>query len=276
MLNALSAIALTLVNGIFGIVVTRLVISRFGSDFNGLNSTANQIINVLLILEGGFTLASNVALFAPMSAGDYGTSNSVLKATRVKFKKIAVIFLAIGTMVAFLYSLAVKSALPREFVFTVILMAVVPQAFNLFYTTTYRVLLQTQQHEFIISGFTALTIGLGHITNIILITHGGKMFMVRLVTMIFAILNCFLITGYTKRKNRFLDFSVEARPELIKGTNDVMAQKITGVIYTSWPIVFLSPPGWDSGRCSQRENGKKSGERSRNMSLWQYSLLTSR
>ena len=50
MLNALSAIALTLVNGIFGIVVTRLVISRFGSDFNGLNSTANQIINVLLIL----------------------------------------------------------------------------------------------------------------------------------------------------------------------------------------------------------------------------------
>ena len=59
MLNALSAIALTLVNGIFGIVVTRLVISRFGSDFNGLNSTANQIINVLLILEGGFTLASN-------------------------------------------------------------------------------------------------------------------------------------------------------------------------------------------------------------------------
>ncbi len=240
MLNALSAIALTLVNGIFGIVVTRLVISRFGSDFNGLNSTANQIINVLLILEGGFTLASNVALFAPMSAGDYATSNSVLKATRVKFKKIAVIFLAIGTMVAFLYSLAVKSALPREFVFTVILMAVVPQAFNLFYTTTYRVLLQTQQHEFIISGFTALTIGLGHITNIILITHGGKMFMVRLVTMIFAILNCFLITGYTKRKNRFLDFSVEARPELIKGTNDVMAQKITGVIYTSWPIVFLS------------------------------------
>ena len=66
------------------------------------------------------------------------------------------------------------------------------------------------------------------------------MWMVRFVTMVFAIINCFLITGYTKRKNKFLDFSVPSTPELIKGTNDVLAQKITGVVYTSWPIVFLS------------------------------------
>lgn len=238
--NAASAILLTLINGLFGIVVTRLVISHFGSDFNGLNSTANQIINVLLILEGGFTLASNVALFNPISHGDYVTSNGVLSATRKKFRRIGVIFLIVGSIVALVYSIAAKTELSREFVFTVIFMAVIPQAFNLFYTTTYRVLLQTQQKEFIISGFTALTIALGHITNIILILHNGQMWMVRFVTMVFAILNCFLITEYTRRKNKFLDFSVPSTPELIKGTNDVLAQKITGVIYTSWPIVFLS------------------------------------
>lgn len=231
---------LTLVNGLFGIVVTRLVISHFGSDFNGLNSTANQIINVLLILEGGFTLASNVALFNPISREDYSTSNGILTATRRKFRKIGVLFLVVGIIVAVLYSLLAKTDLSREFVFTVIFMALVPQAFNLFYTTTYRVLLQTQQKEYIISGFMALTIGLGHITNIVFILHGGQMWMVRFVTMVFAIINCFLITGYTKRKNKFLDFSVPSTPELVKGTNDVLAQKITGVIYTSWPIVFLS------------------------------------
>lgn len=239
-LNAGSAMILTLVNGLFGIVVTRLVISHFGSDFNGLNSTANQIINVLLILEGGFTLASNVALFNPISHEDYNTSNGILAATKRKFRKIGILFLAIGSIVAFLYSLLAKTDLSREFVFTVIFMTVVPQAFNLFYTTTYRVLLQTQQKEYIISGFTALTIGLGHITNIIHILHNGQMWMVRFVTMVFAIINCFLITGYTKRKNKFLDFSVPSTPELIKGTNDVLAQKITGVVYTSWLIVFLS------------------------------------
>lgn len=240
LLNAASAIALTLVNGLLGIIVTRLVLSYFGSDFNGLNSTANQIINVLLILEGGFTLASNVALFGALNNGDRLTSNAILKATKNKFERIAGLFFSIGLVIAFVYSIVARTALSRELVFTVIIMTVLPQAFNLYYTTTYRVLLQTQQKEYIISGFTALTIGLGHCVNIILIFQGGQMWMVRFVTMFFALVNCFLITGYTRNRNKFIDFSVNAKPELIKGTNDVMAQKITGVVYTSWPMVFLS------------------------------------
>jgi len=238
--NAISAIGLTLVNGLLGIIVTRQIISRFGSDFNGLNSTVNQIINVLLILEGGFALASNVALFAPISSGDYATANGIMKATRNKFRSIGIIFLLAGTVIAIAYSFAVNTGLSREFVFTVIMMAVVPQAVNLYFSTTYRVLLQTQQKEYVISAFTALTIGAGHIANIIMIRHGGQMWMVRFITMAFALLNSLLIVGYTRRTNSFIDLSQGAKPELIKGTGDVMAQKITGVIYTSWPIVFLS------------------------------------
>ncbi|MCI9388536.1 MAG: hypothetical protein HFH54_02490 [Lachnospiraceae bacterium] len=238
--NAISALLFTLTNGLLGIVVTRLVISKYGSDFNGLNSTANQIINVLLVFEGGFTLASNVALFTPLGNKDYKIANGVLNATKIKFKKIAVLFFGVGIAISVIYSFLAKTLLSQKFVFTVILMAVIPQAVNLYYTMTFRVLLQTQQKEYIISGFTALTIGAGHIVNIFLVTHNGEMWMVRFVTMIFALINCVLITEYAKRKNMFLDFSEEARLELIKGTNDVMIQKITGVIYTSWPIVFLS------------------------------------
>lgn len=238
--NAFAAIVLTLVNGILGIVVTRLVIGRYGSDFNGLNSTANQIINVLLILEGGFSLATNVALFSPINSGDYLLANGILRATNRKFRKIGILFFAVGLLVSFIYCIAVKSNLSREFVFTVIVMAVVPQAVNLFFATTYRVLLQTQQKEYIISFFTAFTIGAGHIVNIFIINNNGAMWMIRFVTMAFALINCALIISYTKRKNRFINFNQPERSDLIKGTNDVLAQKITGVIYTSWPIVFLS------------------------------------
>ena len=94
LLNALSAIGLTFVNGILGIVVTRMVIGQYGSDFNGLNSTANQIVNVLLVIEGGFTLASNVALFSPLTNKDYRTVNRILSVTRRKFKQIGILFCA--------------------------------------------------------------------------------------------------------------------------------------------------------------------------------------
>lgn len=239
-LNAMSALILTLVNGSLGIVVTRLIIIYYGSDFNGLNSTVNQIINVLLILEGGFSLASNVALFDPIGQEDYLTSNRVLSATSRRFKKIGLLFFVLGVFVAVAYSFAVKTKLPGRFVFSVVFMGILPQAIDLYYVTVFRVLLRSQQKEYIINGFTAFTIGLGHLVNILVIIKGGSMWMIRFIVMLFALLNCFLISLYTKRKNSFIDTGVPAGSDLIKGTGDVMAQKITGVIYTSWPIVFLS------------------------------------
>lgn len=240
MLNAITALMLTLTNGLLGIVVTRFVIEEFGSDFNGLNSTANQIINVLLILEGGFTMASNVALFAPLSQQDYGRVNGILAATRKQFRKIGLLFIGIGCIVSAIYGVAVNSSLPAEFVATVIIMTVAPAGFNLFYATTYRVLLQTQQKEYVINLSTTITIALGHICNIIMIMLHGPMWMVRFNTMVFQLLNSVVIAWYVKRKATFLDFSCAPRSDLIHGTGDVMIQKITGVIYNSAPIVFLS------------------------------------
>ncbi len=238
--NALAALGTTLVNGLLGIVVTKFVIARFGSDFNGLNSTANQIVNILLVLEGGFTVASNVALFGPLTRQETDTVNGVLAATRQKFRKVGLLFLTIGIAIGAVYGFAAQSQLPWEFIFTLIVMTVVPAAFNLYYATTYRVLLQTQQKEYIISLFTILTVGLGHLANIGMIMMDGPMWMVRCNTMVFTLLNSLLIGWYAKRKNQFLNLKVAPQSHLIQGTGDVMAQKITGVIYQAAPMVFLT------------------------------------
>lgn len=240
LLNAFSAICLTLVNGLMGIVATRLIIEQFGSDFNGLNSTANQVVHVLLIIEGGFTTASNVALFSPLLKGDHDIVNGILTSTRKKFHKIGLLFFLVGTAVAIGYAMLANSALDREFIATVIMMTMIPPAFNLFYATTYRVLLQAQQKEYIVSFTTAVTIGLGHLANIIMIQMGGPMWMVRVNTMSFSLLSYIIIVSYVKKRNTFIDFKATPRPDLIKGTSDVMAQRITSVIYDSSPLIFLS------------------------------------
>jgi len=64
--------------------------------------------------------------------------------------------------------------------------------------------------------------------------------MVRVNTMTFSLISYLFIIAYTRKKNRFIDLTELQRPELIKGTNDVMAQRITSVIYDSAPMIFLS------------------------------------
>ena len=240
LLNALSALSLTLVNGLLGIIVTKLIIGRFGSDFNGLNATANQIVNLLLILEGGIATACAVALFAPLGRKEHDTVNGILAASAASFRRVGVAFLAVGTLVALLYAWAVNSALPFSFVLTLLLLTVLPAAFNLFYATAYRVLLQAEQREYVISAITLFTLGGGHVANIVMIRLGGPAWSVRLITALFGVLNSLLIVCYVKRKTLFLDWSAVPRPALIKGARDVMAQRVTGVIYGAAPLVFLS------------------------------------
>lgn len=240
LLNAFSALILTLINGLLGIVVTRLIIGYYGSDFNGLNSTANQIINVLLVIEGGFTLASNVVLFSPYGENNYALVNNILYVTRKKFHVIGFIFSAVGLLVSILYSFLINSELPQFLVFSVIIMAVIPSAFNLFFATTYRVLLQTMQKEYIINFTNVITIGFGHICTIVLILFGGSVWLVRVVTMLFGILNSLLLIIYVKKTCPFLQIRNNNYEVIIPGTRDVMIQKITGIIYSAAPIVFLS------------------------------------
>ncbi|MGI6665404.1 MAG: hypothetical protein ACOX3W_08390 [Christensenellaceae bacterium] len=239
-LNAVAAMLFTLMNGLFSIIVTRLVIVTFGSDFNGLNSTASQLVNIILLIEGGFTIATNVAMFRPYHDKDYPAINGILSATYRKFKKIGVIFLGVGAFVATGYTFIVNSNLPSELIFTTMLMAIVPAAFNLYYAMKYRILLQADQKEYVISFISLLTVSAGHIINIIAIQNGGQMWMIRASTMLMALINSLLIGFYVKRSYKYIDFKTEPNFDAIKGTNDVLIQKITGVIYDTAPIIFIS------------------------------------
>ena len=185
-------------------------------------------------------MASNVALFSPIVEKNYQIVNGILSATKKQFRRIAIVFLSVGVIAACVYAMLVGTDLSRNMVWFVLMMAILPQAVNLFFISTYRVLLQAQQKEYVISGSTALTIGAGHITNIFLINQGVSMWTIRFTTMVFALLNCYLIAAYTKRVNRFIDLDAAERGDLIIGTKDVMVQKVTGVVYTSLPMVFLS------------------------------------
>lgn len=238
--NAISASVLFIINGGLGIVVTQVIIRRYGSDFNGLNSTANQIVNILLVLEGGFTLASNVALFDPISNHDYDLANAIINATQIKFKKVGISFGVLGSIVSVVYAYMVNSNLPREFILAIMFMTIVPQMINLFCTTGYRVLLQAQQKEYIINSITAITLGMGYLTNIIFTFNNFPMWTVRFVTMICALLNSLILVIIAKKNIHFLNKKVKPRNELILGTKDVMMQKITSVIYNTAPIIYLS------------------------------------
>lgn len=239
--NAIIPIVSTLVSSILALISTRLILSNYGSDFNGVVATVNQIITVILIIEGGYTLAINVALFKPYINKEEDVINSILAAANKIFIKIAYAVLIVGVIATMIYSFFIKSNLDYFTIFSIFLLVIFSTFFNLIFTTKYRIMIHVAQKEYKIS-FGALILNNVCTLLVILMAYFSiNMLIIRFIIMLFAVLNGIYVYILFKKDFKQYNFK-HANPDFLKivGTKDIMIQKVTGAIYASAPILFIS------------------------------------
>lgn len=239
--NAMSSMILTLINGLFSIIIIKSIVEVYGSDFNGLNSTVNQFINMILVVEGGFTLAINVALFRPFSESDYTKSNQILSAGKMIFKKIGLLFLLVGFIGSLISTFIIKTDLSTMIVFYSFFFMVLSTFINLYFTTKYRIIIQTDQKEYIINIIQIVTMLVSQLLIIYSIKHAWGMMSVRIIMMIFSIISSIMIVLYARKEYPKISFdSTNPDSDSIKGTKDIFVQKITSMLYGAFPTVFIA------------------------------------
>ncbi len=238
--NAVTAFMKIVLTSILNLVLAKEILLKFGSDYNGINATISQIISTLLILEGGFTLASNVALFTPLVQKDYKTINGILSATRIQFLKVGLIVFTLGTLVAFLYPFTITSEMPYFTVVALTYTVLIPAAANLGINMKYRVMILADQKEYIITTLTTVTTIIGTVLTIVAVKSGCDIVFARSITMAFSLICYFLIQQYCKKHYSYIDFKEKPLYNEIKGTKQVIFLKLTSVLYTTIPTVVIS------------------------------------
>ena len=239
-LNLITSVVLMILNGVFNIVVIRKIIEVYGSDFNGLNSTATQFINILLIVEGGFTLAANVSLFEPLAVNDANRINSIIAAVNIRFKKIGFVFFILGVFSAIGFSFFVKTELPFYVPLFTFLMLVLSTTFNLVYSIKYKILFQSNQCEYLLNIISIITTILSNGFVLIAISFYVQNLVIRVIIMCCAILQGCIVAFTCKKSYKYININTEPAFEQIHGTKDVFVQQVTGLIYSSIPILFIS------------------------------------
>lgn len=240
MLNAIFALLQMAVTSIFGLILSRSIMSHYGSDYNGINSIVTQVVNAIMVLEGGFTLASNVALFKPFMEKNIKKINGILSATEKRFVSVSAIAILIGVAVAFIFPFCISTKVPYLTCVCMMLSVLLPSCFNLGYSMKYRVVLLTDQKEYVISLTTAVFYAVGNSIAVILMQMGYGILLIRLVIMLFLFLNYFYIGLYCRKKYSFVQFSEKPLFKEIGGSKNVMVMKATSMLYSSIPIVLIS------------------------------------
>ena len=167
-LNAISMVFNTLIISVLGLVSTNIIIKNYGSDINGVVATANQIVTLLLILEGGFTIAINVALYKPFVKKNIKLINKILSTAKRVFLKIGILFFVFGVIISVIYPVFIKSDLDYFTIFLIFLMVIVGSAYNLIFTIRYQIMFQVAQKEYIYTLLSIIINILSSLTTIVL------------------------------------------------------------------------------------------------------------
>ncbi len=238
--NAITMISNTLIISLISLFATRLIITNYGSDFNGVVATASQFVNLLLIVEGGFTLAIVFALFKPFAENKQDIINSIMAASKKTFYKIGFIFLVVGIITSIVYPFFIKSTLDYTIIFLIFLMVMIGSAYNLMFAVVPRIMFQVNQKEYVYTFYGSLINIASGLTTILLVINSSNMLFVRLSVMLYGMVNGLLIYLLYKKHFPKVDTSVTPDYSKIKGTKDIMIQKITSIIYVSFPMLFIA------------------------------------
>jgi len=238
--NTLATTIQMIVMQLISLLVSRKVLSVYGSDLNGVNAILSNVMDWIMLLEGGLTTASNVALFKPFVNKDYIQCNRILSATKKRFNQIGLLVFICGFGMAIVYPFFINTGIRQLDIFLMFTMMTMSTSFSVFYTRKYALMLNVSQSEYI---NTILGVAVSIVGNaaIFLVAYLGLNYLwIRVIYLAITVVNGLVVAIVVRQRYKFISFKEEPDFEAIKGTRDVVFQKLTGLLRTSAPLVFIS------------------------------------
>ena len=223
-----------------GIIVPRLFLTSFGSEYNGLLNTVGQAFAYLVLLEAGVGGASIQALYAAISKGDKNDISSIVVATDYYYKKTGIFYAISVVILAICFPLFVESTIPSLTIIGLILLAGVPGVIRYIFQGKYTVLLVAEGKNYIVSTFNTLTHVVVVISKIVLLLAGCSIIAFQVYTMLFSLLSVLLIYIYMKKNYKWIDYSAKPNFQAMEQKNAVLVGQISDLAFRNSSTLILA------------------------------------
>lgn len=134
-----------------GFLAPRFIILYYSSEVNGLTSTIQHIINIVLMLQAGASTAAIFSLYRPIAENNSDEICKNINSAILFFKKISYIFGGIMIVVAIVTPFVLKTNLEKAFVFFAMVIMGVKSYIDLYFTAKYRIIFTAYQQKYFIS-----------------------------------------------------------------------------------------------------------------------------
>ena len=240
-LNFLVSLLYQVVAIVLGLMIPRITLTGYGSESNGLLSSALQFVGYLTLFEAGIQAVASKSLYKTVGNNDQEGTNSILAAVNKNYKKIGVYYLLGLIVLSLIYPLFIdRNNLDYAIIVLVVLFSGLSNVVLFFFQGKYRILLQVEGKNYFISLMNIITNIANHGIKLVLLSLRVNIAIVVFGSFIASMIPAVIIMVYIKKKYRWIDLSVEPDFGALSQSKDAIVHQTSWLIFTSTDTLILT------------------------------------
>lgn len=241
--NIISQTMLEIVTMVCGLILPRLILSAFGSEYNGMVQSITQFLDYISFLTLGVSGSTRVAIYKANSRNDLNVVSAILKATENYMHKVAYAFIAYMFLLAFIFPYISKTENYISVFLLVIIIGLGTFA-EYFFGITYRTFLMANQCIYI-SNIVQIGLKVANtLVSVVLILCGGSIHVVKFGSAICYVVSPLILNWIVVKKFHIIK-DILPDSSALDQRKDALAHSIANCIHEYTDIflltIFLSP-----------------------------------
>ena len=237
--NTAMEMVLELVVAVCSFILPRLILSHFGSAYNGITQSISQFIGCIALMKSGIGSVTRAALYKPLAENDSVGISEVVNATEGFMRKIALVF-AVG-IVAFAaaYPLLVSEDFDWFFSFSLVLILSISTFAQYFFGLTYQMVLQADQRNYVLA-FVGILSTIGNtVVASVMILAGCSIHVVKLGSAAVFVLPPLFYMIYVRRHYK-IDKTVKPNYGLISQRWDAFGHQLANFVNLNTNVILIT------------------------------------
>ena len=237
--NIVSSMLFLIINTICGLITPRLILASFGSDYNGIISSATQYLSMINLLTLGIAGPTRVALYNTLAKEDKLGTSRIVKATKIYMQKVGLAVIAYAIILMIVVPLFAKTSISKRDVALLIGIVSISSFAQYFFAITYQTLLSADQSEYISNVINIIKVVVNTVLIAVLIYFNASIFVVKLGSSIIFFI-CPVALNIFVKKHYSLNDKCDPDNSAIKGRSAAVYHSVANIIHDNTDIVLLT------------------------------------
>lgn len=239
-MNIIVSTLIQIITLALGMVLPRIILSSWGSEYNGFINSVITVMRYLSLLEAGVSTSTLQALYKSIGTNDDEQTSIVIKTSQSYYHKIAFVYSVLVVAISLIYPMCLNTNISYWEMFFVILFQGCTGVINFAFRAAYQQLLNAEGKFYIISIITLFTTILTYAAKIISIVIYNNIIIMQLLGVLIMAVQVIIYALYFRKKYAWINKKAPINMALLENRKYYVIQQVAGLVFNSTDTIVLS------------------------------------